>query len=99
VRIHLPELISHTDIEPSYVEMLSRAATSALDVGEVLRAVDQSFADPRQLTENRRQVAAEMFYQPGTATSRAVAEMYDLLELDGQGDENEHHGTGRSLNN
>jgi CDP-glycerol glycerophosphotransferase (TagB/SpsB family) len=95
VRIHLPELIAHTDIEPSYVEMLSSAARSALHVGEVLRAVDQSFADPRQLSENRRQVAAEMFYRPGTATSRAVAEMYELLELNGPAVENENPGTSR----
>jgi hypothetical protein len=26
-------------------------------------------------------VANEMFYKPGTATARAIAEMYDVLEL------------------
>ena len=30
---------------------------------------------------SRKAVAGEMFYEPGGATTRAVAEMYDVIEL------------------
>jgi len=82
VRIHLPELIAATDIEPFYVDMLSRASMPAINVEQVMNAVEQSFQDPQQLSDTRELVAREMFYKPGTATDRAVAEMYEVLELE-----------------
>jgi CDP-glycerol glycerophosphotransferase len=81
IRIHVPELIKNTDIEPSYVELLASASTSVTGVGELMTAVEQAFAEPRALSETRVAVANEMFYKPGTATDRAVAELYELMEL------------------
>lgn len=81
IRIHLPELLEKTDIEPVYVQLMSDAATSVNNVDELVAAVEDSFANPRQLSESRRAVAGEMFYKPGTATVRAIAEMYDVIEL------------------
>ncbi|MGH9905707.1 MAG: CDP-glycerol glycerophosphotransferase family protein, partial [Pyrinomonadaceae bacterium] len=82
IRIEMPELIAKTDIEPMYVDLLSRASTTVHDVGEAVTAVEQSFADPRLNSEARRAVASEMFYKPGSATKRAVSELYDILELE-----------------
>lgn len=82
VRIEVPELIAKTDIEPVYVELLTRASTSALNVKEVVSAVEHAFAEPQHNSETRRAVANEMFYQPGGATGRAVSETYALLELE-----------------
>ena len=81
IRIHVPELLEKTDIEPVYVQLMAEAATSVHDIDELCSAVDQSFAEPAGQVTSRKFVAGEMFYKPGTATSRAVAEMYDVIEL------------------
>lgn len=82
IRIHVPELIKNTDIEPSYVDLLARASVSANNVDETVAAVGRSFADPRTGSSERTAVANEMFYKPGTATERAVKELYELMELE-----------------
>ena len=51
-------------------------------VDETLAAVERGFSDPRENSETRIAVANEMFYKPGTATDRAVSELYELMELD-----------------
>jgi CDP-glycerol glycerophosphotransferase (TagB/SpsB family) len=84
IRIHVPELLEKTDIEPVYVQLMSEAATSVHNIDELSTAVDQSFASPGAKSASRQYVAGEMFYKPGTATDRAVAEMYDVIELDKQ---------------
>jgi CDP-glycerol glycerophosphotransferase (TagB/SpsB family) len=82
IRVHVPELIRNTDIEPSYVELLANASSSANNVEETVTAVERSFADPAFKSSDRVAVANEMFYKPGTATDRAVKELYELMELD-----------------
>jgi CDP-glycerol glycerophosphotransferase (TagB/SpsB family) len=81
IRIHVPELLEKTDIEPVYVQLMSDAATSVTDVNQLVAAVDESFANAAAKSASRNFVANEMFYKPGTATARAIAEMYDVLEL------------------
>lgn len=81
IRIHVPELIKNTDIEPSYVELLANASISVNNVDEVIAAVERAFAEPEFKSSDRVAVANEMFYQPGTATERAVSELYELMEL------------------
>ena len=81
IRIHMPELLKNTDIEPVYVQLMAEAATSVNDIDELCAGVDASFADPQAKSGSRTQVAGEMFYKPGTATARAVSEMYDVIEL------------------
>lgn len=82
IRIHVPELIRNTDIEPSYVDLLASASTSVNNVAETVAAVEQSFANPGDSSATRIAVANEMFYKPGTATDRAVSELYELMETD-----------------
>jgi CDP-glycerol glycerophosphotransferase (TagB/SpsB family) len=82
IRIHVPELIKNTDIEPSYVELLASASTSVRSVDEVLNALQRGFTDGRENSATRIAVANEMFYKPGTATDRAVKELYELMELE-----------------
>ena len=81
IRIELPELIKKTDIEPTYVELLSMASVTVHNVDEAVKAVDQSFADPLFKSTVRRAVADRMFYKPGSATQRAISEMYEVMEL------------------
>lgn len=85
IRIHVPELLEKTDIEPVYVQLMSEASTSVHNVDELCVAVDQNFADPKAKSSSRTYVAGEMFYKPGTATDRAVAEMYEVIELEQTG--------------
>ena len=82
IRIHVPELLKNTDIEPSYVELLANASSSVNDVAETVASVDKNFSDPRSKSSDRVAVANEMFYKPGTATERAVRELYELMELE-----------------
>jgi len=82
IRIHVPELLEKTDIEPVYVQLMTEAATSVVNIDELSAAVDENFASPKAQSASRQYVASEMFYQPGTATDRAVAEMYDVIELE-----------------
>jgi hypothetical protein len=82
IRIHVPELIKNTDIEPSYVELLSLASSSVNDTKETVAAVERGFAEPGFKSSDRVAVANEMFYKPGTATARAVKELYELMELE-----------------
>jgi len=81
IRIHVPELIKNTDIEPSYVELLASASSSVTSVNELVHAVERAFAEPGENSATRVGVANEMFYKPGTATDRAVKELYELMEL------------------
>ena len=81
IRIHVPELLEKTDIEPVYVQLMADAATSVNDIDELVAAVDESLANPRALSSSRQTVAGEMFYKPGTATARAISEMYEVIEL------------------
>jgi CDP-glycerol glycerophosphotransferase (TagB/SpsB family) len=86
IRIHLPDLLEKTDIEPAYVQLLSDASYSVRSVDDVLRAVEESFANPNMKSADRQTIAAEMFYEPGGATGRATSELYQLIELDGVGE-------------
>lgn len=84
IRIHVPELLEKTDIEPAYVQLMMEASTSVTNGDQLVAAIEESFANAGLKSESRRRVAGEMFYKPGTATARAVAEMYDVIELSEQ---------------
>ena len=53
-----------------------------LNIDELSAVVDESFVSPAAKSGSRQYVAGEMFYKPGTATDRAVEEMYKVIELD-----------------
>jgi CDP-glycerol glycerophosphotransferase (TagB/SpsB family) len=82
IRIHVPELLEKTDIEPVYVQLMTEASTSVVNIDQLAAAVDDAFADSLAKSPSRQAVASEMFYKPGTATSRAVTEMYEVIELE-----------------
>ncbi|MEW6127528.1 MAG: CDP-glycerol glycerophosphotransferase family protein [Acidobacteriota bacterium] len=82
VRIEMPELIARTNIHQDYVRMLEAVSISVRDVPEALKAVEQGFAAPEQKAKERQRVAEELFYLPGSATARAVKELYNVIELD-----------------
>jgi CDP-glycerol glycerophosphotransferase (TagB/SpsB family) len=81
IRIHVPELLEKTDVEPMYVELLAEGSTTVFDIDQLVAAVEESFANPNAKSASRSAVASEMFYKPGGATARAIAEMYEVIEL------------------
>jgi hypothetical protein len=82
VRIHRPALLSLANVHPDYVELLASASQSVNDVPEIVFAVERSLALPWARSAERRAAAADLFYEPGTATRRAVEALYEVIELD-----------------
>jgi len=81
IRIEMLELIARTNIPPDYVALLAEASTTVRSVDEILKAVEHGLTNPELLANTRRIVAEELFYKPGTATARAVQELYEIMEL------------------
>jgi CDP-Glycerol:Poly(glycerophosphate) glycerophosphotransferase len=81
VRIHLPELLRATNANEAYVKLMADAALSVEDPQEALKAVERGLADPGAGSAARHTVAEDLFYRAGTATARAVNELYDAIEL------------------
>jgi CDP-glycerol glycerophosphotransferase (TagB/SpsB family) len=81
VRIEVAELIRRAAIPDEYVSLMEAASVTVHTATEVVDAVERGLADPERQSVTRQSVAADLFYQPGTATARAVQELYDLLEL------------------
>jgi hypothetical protein len=82
IRIHLPELIARGAVAPEYVELMIEASTTAADADGVRAAVDHALGNPGEGSARRRAVAADLFHQPGTATDRAMREIYAAIELE-----------------
>jgi hypothetical protein len=81
VRIHIPDLIRESNINEEYVALMQEAAASAETAAAAVADVERGLADPAARSSSRHAVAEELFYKPGTATARAVAELYDVMEL------------------
>jgi glycosyltransferase involved in cell wall biosynthesis len=82
VRIHVPELIARANIHADYVNLMAEASHSTRGLEDTVTAVMRALEHPAEKAASRRAVAADLFHEPGTATHRAVAAMYELLELD-----------------
>lgn len=81
VRIHRPGLLTAARVHPDYVTLLASVSRSAATVAETLAAVDDGLANPGLRSEQRRTVAADLFYWPGGATSRSVQFLYEAMAL------------------
>jgi hypothetical protein len=81
VRIDVPDLIRQANVHPDYVRLLADASHNVTTAVEAAAAVDEALAQPGALSVTRRQVAADLFYRPGTATARCARALYDLLQL------------------
>lgn len=82
VRIHRPTLIEKAFIHPDYVRLLAEASESVTTAEDTVAAVERALASPAEKSATRRAIAADLFYQPGTATRRSVAALYEALELE-----------------
>jgi CDP-glycerol glycerophosphotransferase (TagB/SpsB family) len=76
-----PDLPRLARINPEKIALLRSAARVVRTAVEVGPAALAEVADPESLGDRRRAVARDMFHEPGTATERALAMVYDLLDL------------------
>jgi CDP-glycerol glycerophosphotransferase (TagB/SpsB family) len=82
VVIDCPQLIAHAKVHPDRVADLRTAAEVADSVPGVLSALSLQLEEPSLHSQERREAAGRFFYKPGTATARAVATVYEVLELE-----------------
>lgn len=82
VRIHRPALIELANIHQAYVDLLASVSDSVHDTAGVLAAAERGLSEPAAGSAERRRVAADLFYRPGSATARSVAALYDTIELE-----------------
>jgi hypothetical protein len=78
VVLDCPDLIERAQINPHKVALL-RSGADVSSLGAVGRVVNRALQTPASLSARRREVAAELFHAPGTATARALQCIYDLL--------------------
>ena len=81
VRIEIPELLKQANIHPDYVSLLASAALNRRDAAGAAAAVDRALASPGERSGERKAVASELFYKPGTATARCAAALYEVIRL------------------
>jgi CDP-glycerol glycerophosphotransferase (TagB/SpsB family) len=82
VRIDVPALIEQANIHGDYVRLLAGAAANTTGAADTVTAVERALAEPQALSRERRRVAADLFYRPGTATARCAAALYDAMDLE-----------------
>jgi len=77
----VPGLIEAARINPERVRELRSAARVVSSVDELRGAARAARARPQELSAERQRLAAAMFFEPGSATARGVAALYDLIDL------------------
>ncbi len=77
-----PQLAAAARINPEKVELLRAAATVVRSAGELPFTVRAELDRPDRFSQARRRIASEMFFEPGTATARALDVAYELLEAE-----------------
>jgi CDP-glycerol glycerophosphotransferase (TagB/SpsB family) len=82
IRIHRPALLQLANVHPDYAGLLASVSETVNNAREVCDAVLRAIADPARLSEQRHRVAEDLFHCPGSATARAVAALYEAIELD-----------------
>ena len=74
-----PDLARTARINPDKVALLRSVASVARTPAEVMEQASASLARPQAFSAARREVAGELFHEPGQATTRAVTLLRELL--------------------
>lgn len=82
VRIHRPALLTLANVHPDYAGLLGDVSETVDTARGVVDAVARGLETPSFRSDDRRRVAEDLFYRPGSATARAAAFLYEALELD-----------------
>jgi CDP-glycerol glycerophosphotransferase len=81
VVIDCPRLLEHARINRQKADLLRSAADVVGRAEDLERTVSAALASPDRHSDRRKAIASDLFYFAGSATSRAVACIYDLLSL------------------
>jgi hypothetical protein len=81
VIVDAPELLRHGRVNPQKAALLRSAADVIGEIDVLDRTIDEVLAAPAVRSARRRAIANELFYRPGSATTRAVNCIYQLLSL------------------
>jgi CDP-glycerol:poly(glycerophosphate) glycerophosphotransferase len=76
-----PDLARVARINPEKIALLRSAACVVSTADDVGPAALDEIAHPERRADARQRIVAEMFYEPGTATERALDAVYELLAL------------------
>ena len=76
-----PDLARVARINPDKIALLRSAARVVQAAGEVGPAALDELDDRERLADARHAVVRDMFYEPGTATERALDMVYELVDL------------------
>jgi hypothetical protein len=76
-----PDLARVARINPERIAELRRAARVVSDASLVGQAANEELAHPQRRHAERLAAAEPLFFEPGTATERALAMLYSLLDL------------------
>jgi hypothetical protein len=76
-----PDLPRVARINPDKIAQLRGAARVVSLAGDVGAAALDELDSPDRRADARRRIVADLFYQPGTATERALHVVYELLAL------------------
>jgi hypothetical protein len=76
-----PDLARIARINPEKIVLLRSAARVVRTAAEVGPAAEEELQHPEPLADRRRAIARDMFFEPGTATDRALAMVYELLDI------------------
>lgn len=77
-----PELLEHARINPGKWRQLRGLADIVRSVDELPEVVSRALAQPRRHADARRAATEALFAYAGQATDRALAVVYELLELE-----------------
>ena len=79
----VPEIINGPRAQKMDLETWGRKGGDLLeDPAGLRKLVPHLLENPEQKSEIRRAIAADLFYKPGTATARAVRQLYENMDLD-----------------
>ena len=80
VVVHCPRLLTSATVNPSKVAALWSAA-DVVDAVDTAAAVRRALSEPHRHSRRRRELADDMFYGAGRASTRAADCIYSLLSL------------------
>ena len=81
VVVDAPDLLRHGRVNPQKAALLRSAAEVIAGAEALGTSITKALKQPAALSTQRRSIANELFYRPGSATTRAVNCLYQLLSL------------------
>ncbi len=87
VFMHVPEILEGENAHQFDMKTWGRKGGDVVhDARELLEVVPRLLENPNEKSEIRRAIAADLFFRPGRAAERAVAQIYRDLDIEAPGE-------------